>query len=157
MKKETLITVISTFLLTTLFWLFMFLIVIPPSKGTVETAFTTIDYSSGTMPLLAVSDFQIVCNTSACWFPECLHQYGIGDYVVSGRTTSYNDHFFWKSHVGNDDGSCNLHQYYPLKMIPTQEIKDNRELIVSTAWTPLTFFALSPKYLEELEQIIICN
>ena len=33
MKKETLITVISTFLLTTLFWLFMFLIVIPPSKG----------------------------------------------------------------------------------------------------------------------------
>lgn len=125
--------------------------------GTVETAFTTIDYSSGTMPLLAVSDFQIVCNTSACWFPECLHQYGIGDYVVSGRTTSYNDHFFWKSHVGNDDGSCNLHQYYPLKMIPTQEIKDNRELIVSTAWTPLTFFDLSPKYLEELEQIIICN
>ncbi len=125
------------------------------SPTTWETAFTTLDFSSGSTPLYATADYQTFINTATGWLPESMCLFGDGNYMVSGRDLTYYSHYFWKSNINNVDGNCDKHQQYPMVVIPNDFSKDNQFRINATG-TTLVFEEYFPEEVREMEVQIKC-
>ena len=121
-----------------------------------ETAFTTIDFSSGIIPSYIVADYQTFLNTTSDWMPESMCLYGNGNYVVSGRDLGDFSHLFWKSNTSNIDGNCDIHQTYPMVEIPTQETKNNQNPLNASTWTTLVYVEFFPAEMKYIEMPIKC-
>ena len=126
------------------------------SPTTWETAFTTLDFSSGSTPLYAISDYQTYVNTYTDWLPESMCLFGDGGYLVSGRNLTDFSHFFWKSNINYVDGNCDKHQQYPMVEIPTYVSKDN-QFLINASGTILVFDECFPEEVREMELLIKCN
>ncbi len=126
------------------------------SPGIWETAFSTIDFSSGSTPLSINADYQTMVNTTSGWQPESMCLCGGGDYVASGCDFMNLAHFFWRSNVSNGDGNCDIHQTYPVTIIPTMETKVN-QFHISASGTQLEFRELLPDTKIDREISIKCE
>ena len=125
------------------------------SPGVSETAFTTLDFSTGSTPMYAVADYQTFVNTSTGWMPESMCLFGGGGYLVSGRDLTNFSHLFWKSYINNVDGNCDKHQFYPMVDIPTYDAKKNQYLI-NASMAYLVFDELFPSEVREIEVPVKC-
>lgn len=124
--------------------------------GIQETAFTTMDYSSG-IPPYVTSDYEIIVNTTSGWTPTSVCLFGNDEYLVSGNHQNSYEQMYWKSGFNYVTGSCDLSQQYPMNQIPTMAEKYNIWAMDASMWVPLVFvdFLKADKIEEEVE--IKCN
>ena len=124
--------------------------------GYMETAFTTMDYSSG-MPTNVFSDYEIMVGTFSGWRPTSVCLFGNGEYLISGEEQSSHDQLFWKSKINFEVGGCDLNEQYPMTSIPTMEAKNNTWEMIASGWVTLDFIEYFPDEKKEKEIMIKCN
>ena len=124
--------------------------------GVFETAFTTMDYSSG-MPTNVYSDYEIVVGTANGWRPTSVCLFGNGEYLVSGHEQTGYEQMFWKSKINFEVGGCDLNMQYPVTTIPTDEGNNNIWDMSASGWVTLDFIEYFPYEKIENELMIKCN
>ncbi len=124
--------------------------------GIQETAFTTMDYTSG-IPPYVTSDYEVHVNTSIGWTPTSVCLFGNDEYLVSGNIQSSYEQLFWKSGINYSVGNCDVRQSYPTTQIPTTEEKNNIWPIDASGWVTLNYVDYHPKEVLLKEVEIKCN
>jgi hypothetical protein len=126
--------------------------------GVGETAFTTMDYSSG-MPANVVSDYEIAVSTIYFygWNPTSVCQFGDDEYLISGNHYNSYEQMFWKSGFYYNEGNCDEHRQYPMAPISTMEAKYNTWDMNASNWALLDFADYLMESRVEKEVAKICD
>lgn len=110
-----------------------------------ESAITTLDYSSHTFPTIAPTYYQTAIDTRSQWLPHSLCLTYGNEYTVGGTFSLGNKEFmFWHDLVVDPPiGSCDQLINYMMNPLPTMVAKHLLNIDLPSSWSPLSIWDVS--------------
>lgn len=129
-----------------------------PSACVYDYAVTTFDYSSGSAPAYAISEYQQTYNTINIWHPTslCL-DYGY-QYTISGFDCASWNYYFWQNYLPvSTSNVCVTTVGNPIIELPLMPHKEGYNPNMPSSWLPLVFSTPEDRIVTKGECTAVCN